>query len=73
MPKTRRENVVLCGKQDLFKTKEEFPFVDPDGTDVVTVAAGGIIDVAGNYRLRDSQTDEGVAILDNDDSMLQDT
>jgi uncharacterized protein YxjI len=65
--------VVLRGKQKLFKLKERFPFVDADGNDVFEVKAGGIIDVAGNYVLSDSQTDEDLVILDNDYSIFQDT
>ncbi len=66
-------NLLLRAKQKLFKMKEEFPFVDADGTEVFTVKAGGIMDVAGNYALIDAQTDEEVAVLDNDFSILQDT
>ncbi|MFB6138990.1 MAG: LURP-one-related/scramblase family protein [Halosimplex sp.] len=66
-------NVVLRGKQKMLKMKEEFPFTDGNGTDVFTVKAGGIIDVAGNYVLSDAQTDEDLVILDNDYSILQDT
>ncbi|WP_277554574.1 LURP-one-related/scramblase family protein [Halobaculum limi] len=66
-------NVVLRGKQKLFKLKEEFPFVDADGDDVFTVKAAGMLDVAGNYVLSDAQTGEELVILDNDYSMLQDT
>jgi len=66
-------NVVLRGKQKMFKMKEEFPFTDADGNDVFTVKAGGIIDVAGNYVLTDARTGEDVAILDNDYSIFQDT
>jgi len=66
-------NVVLRGKQKLFKMKEEFPFVDGDGNEVFTVKAGGIIDVAGNYVLSDAQTGEDLVVLDNDFSLLQDT
>jgi uncharacterized protein YxjI len=66
-------NVVLRGKQKMFKMKEEFPFTDGDGNDVFTVKAGGIIDVAGNYVLSDAQTGEDLVILDNDYSILQDT
>jgi uncharacterized protein YxjI len=66
-------NVVLRGKQKLFKMKEEFPFVDADGNEVFTVKAGRIIDVAGNYLLQDAQTGEDIVILDNDYSILQDT
>lgn len=66
-------NVILRGKQKMFKLKEEFPFTDADGTDVFSVKAGGMLDVAGNYVLTDSQTGEDVAILDNDYSIFQDT
>jgi len=66
-------NVVIRGKQKMFKLKEEFPFVDADGEEVFTVKAGGIIDVAGNYVLSDAETGEDVAILDNDYSLFQDT
>ncbi|WP_255151918.1 LURP-one-related/scramblase family protein [Halorarius halobius] len=66
-------NVVLRGKQKMFKLKEEFPFTDGDDTDVFTVKAGGIIDVAGDYVLSDAQTGEELVILDNDYSLLQDT
>ncbi|UIP00004.1 hypothetical protein Hbl1158_01130 [Halobaculum sp. CBA1158] len=66
-------NVVLRGKQKMFKLKEQFPFVDADGNDVFEVRAGGIVDVAGNYVLTDSRTGEDLVILDNDYSILQDT
>ncbi|MDS0260723.1 hypothetical protein NDI56_15050 [Haloarcula sp. S1CR25-12] len=66
-------NVVIRGKQKMFKLKEEFPFVDAEGNEVFTVKAGGMLDVAGNYVLSDAQTGEEVVILDNDYSLLQDT
>jgi uncharacterized protein YxjI len=66
-------NVVVRGKQKMFKMKEEFPFTDGDGTEVFTVKAGGIIDVAGNYVLSDAQTGEDLVVLDNDYSIFQDT
>jgi len=66
-------NVVLRGKQKLFKMKEQFPFTDGQGNDVFEVTAGGVIDVAGNYLLTDTQTGEDVVVLDNDLSVLQDT
>mgnify|MGYP000023554310 CR=1 FL=1 len=67
------DNVVLRGKQKLLKLKEQFPFVDADGTEVFSVTAAGMLDVAGNYVLSDSQTGEDLVILDNDYSVLQDT
>ncbi|WEL22813.1 hypothetical protein [Halorhabdus sp. BNX81] len=66
-------NVVLRGKQKLFKLKEKFPFVDADGEEVFTVTAGGILDVAGDYVLSDARTGEDIVILDNDYSIFQDT
>jgi len=66
-------DVVLRGKQKMFKLKEEFPFTDADGNDAFTVKAGGIIDLAGDYALVDAATDEELVILDNDYSLLQDT
>ena len=66
-------NVVLRGKQKMLKLKEQFPFTDGEGNDVFEVNAGGIVDVAGNYVLTDTQTDEDLVILDNDYSILQDT
>lgn len=65
--------VVLRGKQKLFKLKEQFPFVDGDGDEVFEVRAGGIIDVAGNYVISDSVTGEDVVVLDNDYSVFEDT
>lgn len=65
-------NTVLRGKQKMFKLKEEFPFTDADGNDVFTVKASGIIDVAGDYLLSDTQTGEDLVILDNDFSFLRD-
>jgi len=66
-------NVVLRGKQKILKMKEQFPFVDGNGDEVFEVNAGGIIDVAGNYVLTDSETGEDIVILDNDYSIFQDT
>ena len=63
-------NVVLRGKQKLFKMKEEFPFVTGDGEDAFTVKAGGIMDVAGNYAITDSGTGEEVVVLDEDFSLF---
>ena len=57
-------NVVVRGKQKLFKLKEEFPFVTGDGADAFTVKAGGIMDVAGNYAIVDAGTGEEVVVLD---------
>ncbi|WP_280588248.1 hypothetical protein [Halorubrum sp. Boch-26] len=63
-------NVVLRGKQKLFKLKEEFPFVTGDGEDAFSVKAGGIMDVAGNYAIIDAGTGEEVVVLDEDYSIF---
>ncbi|MHB9288622.1 LURP-one-related/scramblase family protein [Halobacteriales archaeon Cl-PHB] len=65
-------NVVLRGKQKLFKMKEEFPFTDGDGNDAFTVKAAGFLDVAGNYAIIDAETGEEVVVLDNDFSIFRD-
>ena len=65
--------VVLRGKQKMFKMKEEFPFVTDDGEEVFTVKAGGIMDVAGNYAIRDAETGEDVVVLDEDFSLFVET
>jgi len=57
-------NVVLRGKQKMFKLKEEFPFVDGDGNPAFTVKAAGMLDIAGNYVLTDDATGEEVVVLD---------
>lgn len=66
-------NTVLKGEQKLFEAREEFPFTGPDGSDVFTVKASSIGDIAGDYVLTDSQTGEDVVVLDNDFSIFQDT
>lgn len=63
-------NVVLSGKQKMFKMKEEFPFVTGDGEDAFSVKAGGIMDVAGNYTITDAGTGKEVVVLDEDYSLF---
>ncbi|MFW6000502.1 MAG: hypothetical protein ACOCPY_03490 [Halorubrum sp.] len=63
-------DVVLRGKQKLFKLKEEFPFVTGDDEDAFSVKAGGILDVAGNYAIIDAGTGEEVVVLDEDYSIF---
>lgn len=63
-------NVVLRGKQKMFKMKEEFPFVTDNGEDAFTVKAGGIMDVTGNYAITDTGTSEEVIILGEDFSLF---
>lgn len=66
-------NVVLRGKQGMFKMKEKFPFVTPDGTDAFTVTAENILDVAGSYTLVDAATQDEVVVLDEDFSLFVET
>jgi uncharacterized protein YxjI len=63
-------DVVLRGKQKMFKLKEEFPFVTGDDADAFSVKAGGIMDIAGNYTITDSGTGEDVVVLDEDYSLF---
>ncbi|ELZ42572.1 hypothetical protein C471_03903 [Halorubrum saccharovorum DSM 1137] len=63
-------NVVLRGKQKMFKLKEEFPFVTGDDEDAFSVKAGGIMDVAGSYAITDAGTGEEVVVLDEDYSLF---
>jgi len=62
--------VVLRGKQKMFKLKEEFPFVTGDGEDAFSVKAGGIMDIGGNYAITDAGTGEEVVVLDEDYSLF---
>jgi uncharacterized protein YxjI len=66
----RDGDIVLKGKQKMFKMKEEFPFVDGEDRDVFTVKAGKIMDVAGNYTIVDAETNENVVVLDEELSFL---
>ncbi|MFT4932909.1 MAG: hypothetical protein ACI91T_002810 [Natronomonas sp.] len=66
-------NTVLRGNHEMFELKDEIHFTDGDGNDVFTVEAEGAMDIAGDYLLRDSQTEETVVVLDNDFSFFQDT
>lgn len=61
---------VLNTKQKLFKMKEEFPFKDPDGNDAFNVKAENIMDIAGDYVITDSETEEKIAVLKKDFTIL---
>lgn len=53
----------LKAKQELFKMKEKFPFVNSRGEEVFSIKAEQMLDIAGDYTLVDSITDEEVAVL----------
>jgi uncharacterized protein YxjI len=57
-------NVVLRGKQKLFRMREEFPFTDPDGEVVFRVKAKNLLDIAGDYTLVDEASGEAVAVIE---------
>ncbi|AOV94988.1 hypothetical protein AQV86_03625 [Nanohaloarchaea archaeon SG9] len=64
------ENEVLSAKQKLFKVKEEFPFTDPEGNEVFSVQAEQVLDIAGDYAIIDSGTDEKLAVLKKEFTFL---
>ena len=57
-------NVVLRGKQKMFRMREEFPFTDPDGEVVFRVKAKNLLDIAGDYALVDEASGETVAVVE---------
>lgn len=66
------DTIFRCTYQ-MYEAKDEFPFVDADGTELFTVKAVDTVDIAGDYRLTDSATGDPLVILDNDFSLRQDT
>lgn len=61
---------VFSSKQELMKMKEKFPFKDPDGNEVFRVEAQNIMDIAGDYALVDSETEETFAVLKKEFTFL---
>lgn len=61
---------VFSSKQELMKMKEKFPFKDPDGNEVFRVEAQNVMDIAGDYALIDSETDETIAVLKKEFTFL---
>lgn len=57
-------NVVLRGKQKMFRMREEFPFTDPSGDVVFRVKAKNLLDIAGDYTLVDEASGETVAVIE---------
>lgn len=66
-------DTIFSGTYKMYQKKDEFSFVDADGDEIVTVTASGTWDIAGEYHLTDSHTEEDLVILDNDLSLFQDT
>lgn len=66
-------DTIFRGTYKMYEEEDEFPFVDADGNEVFTVKASDTWDIAGDYLLTDSQTEEDLIILDNDFSLFQDT
>lgn len=66
-------NTIFHCTHQMYEGKDNFPFVDTDGTELFTVEASDNWDIAGEYLLTDSQTGEATVILDNDFSLFQDT
>jgi len=66
-------NTIFRTTYQMYEEKEEFPFIDADGTEICRVKAIDTWDIAGEYLLTDGQTDEELVIFDNDLSLLQDT
>lgn len=66
-------DTLFQGTYQMYEERDEFPFVDADGNEIFTVKASETWDIAGDYLLTDSQTEEDLVILDNDVSLLQDT
>jgi uncharacterized protein YxjI len=66
-------DTIFRTKYQMYEEKDEFSFVDADGTEICRVKAIDTWDIAGDYLLTDSQTDEELVIFDNDLSVFQDT
>jgi hypothetical protein len=63
-------NVVLEGTQERLVMGEETTFTDAEGRPAVTVRAGAVLGLAGDYTLVDATTDEPIVLLDPRFSML---
>lgn len=66
-------NTLFRTTYQMYEEKDEFPFVDTDGTEICRVKAIDTWDIAGDYILTDSRIDEELVIFENDLSVLQDT
>ncbi len=63
-------NVVLEGTQERLVMDDETTFTDAAGRPALTVRAGAVLDLAGDYILVDATTDEPIVLLDPRFSML---
>ncbi len=66
-------DTILRCTYNTYEGQNGTPFVDDDDNELLTVTASGTLDMAGNYLLTDSQTEEDLIVLDNDFSLFQDT
>ncbi len=64
-------SLVLKAKQKLFKMKEDFPFVTPDGETVFRVKAQNLLDIAGDYAIIDERSGETIAVLEKQFTFLK--
>lgn len=64
-------NVVLEGTQERLVMGEETTFVDADGRPALTVSAGPVLDLDGDYTVIDERTGEPLVLLDPRFSMLR--
>jgi len=64
-------NVVLRGKQKVFRMREEFPFTDPDGNVVLRVKAKNLLDIAGDYTLVDEESGKAVAVIEKQFTLFE--
>jgi len=58
------DNLILKAKQKLFKLKEEFPFMNPEGDVVFRIKAESIVDAGGDYTVIDEKTEDPIILLD---------
>ncbi|PHQ38101.1 hypothetical protein DJ69_13450 [Halorubrum persicum] len=66
-------NTIFRTTYQMYEEKDEFPFIDADGTEICRVKAIDTWDIAGEYLLTDGQTGEELVVFDNDLSLLQDS
>ena len=65
------DELILKAKQKMFRMKEEFPFVDPEGETVFTVKAAKVLDIAGDYAIFDGEDGDKIGLLTKKFSFLK--